>query len=339
MTASPPELLTPPPQYSYLQDGFQAGFNLAHLHRRGIGYGSPASMRQLQRLRGLGVTHVALTPFGYVDNVQTTDIWYGSRLDRSLTDEDLLKEAQQAREVGLSVCIKPHIWSRAFWTSGKSRQDIRPDRWDEWFEHYTGFIKHYARVAETAKAELLCVGLEYLQATQDNPGAWGAVADACRTVYTGKLTYAANWWEEVDAFADWSSYDFIGVNAYYPLSEAPDPSAQALKAAWTPHLRHLKGLSQKNDRPLLFMEAGYRSITGSVEEPWSTSRNGAPNDALQAKAYSALLAAAAENADWLKGIYWWKWFTDDNGREREDYCPMNKPAEDVLKQWWRDAGE
>lgn len=326
-TDAPP--LTPRPP----QPGFQAGFNYAHLHRRGIGYGSEASRVQLLRLRALGVTHLALTPFGYLPELDGTEIRYGAQRDRSLTDDDLRREAAQAKALGFSVCLKPHLWSSAFWSGGKSRQDIRPKDWDAWFEAYGGFAEHYARLAEEIGAALYVVGLEYLQATLDNPGAWAAIAARCRSHYRGRLSYAANWWREVDRFADWSAYDFIGVNAYYPLEAGPDPSAHALAAAWQPHLDALEALSQKVGRPVLFLEAGCRAIAGAHTRPWDQGMDGATDPVLQARVYEALLASAAERS-WLEGIYWWKWFTDEGAREPDLYCPMGLPAEEVLSRWW-----
>lgn len=316
-----------------LRAGFHAGFNYAHLHRRGIGYGSAASRAQLVRLRALGVTHLALTPFGYIPSLTGTEIRYGPQLDRSLTDDDLRREALQAQELGFSVCLKPHLWSNAFWTGGKSRQDIAPADWGAWFEAYGAFAEHYARLAEEIGAVLYVVGLEYLQATLGNPGAWGAVAQRCRAHYSGKLSYAANWWREVEGFADWSDYDYIGVNAYYPLEAGADPSATALAAAWQPHLDTLEALSEKVQRPVLFLEAGCRAISGAHARPWDQSMRGETDPALQARAYEALLASAADRG-WLEGIYWWKWFTDESAREPDLYCPMGLPAEEVLARWW-----
>ncbi|MDG1482474.1 MAG: hypothetical protein P8R54_22985 [Myxococcota bacterium] len=317
--------------------GFHAGFNHAHLHRRDIGYGSEASRLQLRRLRALGVTHVALTPFGYTSDLEGVTIRFGSDLDATLTDDALRREADSARAEGLAVCMKPHIWSRAFWTSGMSRQDIRPRKtdggWAAWFEQYAAFAEHYARLSEEMGAALMVVGLEYLQATQQHPQGWTMVAEACRAVFGGKLSYAANWWKEVEAMPDWQVFDFIGVNAYYPLSEEADPSTAQLVAGWAEPLKTLQALSVKHDRPVLFLEAGYRAVRGAAARPWEQSGGGGHDPMLQARAYEALLSAIAGER-WVEGVYWWKWFTDAASRERDDYCPMGMPAEGVISRWW-----
>jgi hypothetical protein len=40
-----------------------------------------------------------------------------------------------------------------------------------------------------------------------------------RKIYTGKLTYAANW-DDFDKVPFWKELDYIGIDAYFPLSDA-----------------------------------------------------------------------------------------------------------------------
>lgn len=319
------------------QSDLHRGMNVAHLHNRLTGYGTAPATAQLRRLRDLGVSHVALTPFGYVRRVTDVAIRFGGDLDPSLSDEALLAEAQHARALGLRVTLKPHIWSRAFWTQGQSRQDIHPDPaaggWEAWFDAYTAFALHYARLAERMQASLYVVGLEYLQATRHNPGAWADVATACRGAFGGPLTYAANWWSEAEAFADWRAFDVMAVNAYYPLAVDGPPTADALAAAWAPALGRLGGLARDAGRDVLFAEAGVPAVAGAHAEPWNSGQRGEAAPALQAAYYEALLRAAVPQP-WFRGVYWWKWFTDDRTRERDPYCPMGQPAEAVLSRWW-----
>lgn len=315
--------------------GFHAGMSLAHVHRgkRGeLGYGSPACLETLRSLKALGVTHISATPFGYQRALEDTAIVYGA--DSSLPDGSLLALAEQARGLGLAVCLKPHIWSNAFWRGDASRQDIDPGSeagWRAWFQSYTAFAVHYAALAERMGAEVYCVGLEYLKATEQNPGAWAAVAEACRRVYGGALTYAANWWREVEIFADWSAYDFIGVNAYPPLTEHPDPDLQALVAGWDAHLDLLERVHRGNgERPVLVTEAGICATSGAAARPWDQGHRGAHDPELQARTYEALLHAGGRRP-WLAGVYFWKVMTDP--RASDIYQPTVE-AREVLQRWW-----
>ncbi len=312
--------------------GFQAGMSLAHVHRGDRGYGSASCLAVLRALKELGVTHVSVTPFGYQRALDDTSIRYGR--DRSLPDSSLLALAEQAHTLGLRVCLKPHIWSGAFWRGDASRQEIDPGSeagWRDWFQSYTAFAVHYAALAERMGASVFCVGLEYLRATEQNPGAWAAVAEACRGVYGGALTYAANWWREVEVFADWRAYDFIGVNAYPPLSELPDPDLDALIAGWDRYLDQLERVHQSSDeRPVLLTETGIRPARGAAARPWDQGHSGEADAALQARTYEALLCAGSRRP-WLDGVYFWKVMTDP--RAPDDYLPSAE-AEAVLRRWW-----
>jgi hypothetical protein len=312
-------------------EGFHAGMNLAHLHDVDRGYGSAPSREQMRTLRSLGVTHIALTPFGYQKTVDAPEVVFGD-LDRTLTDARLLAEMEHAAAEGLQVCLKPHIWCDAFWKGGKSRQDIEPPDWDRWFASYSAFATHYGKLAQAGGATLFCAGLEYLQATRQKR--WSEVAEAVRPVFGGQLTYAANWWEEAEIFEDWKSFDTIGVNAYYPLSEDEDPSLEQLKEGWATHAATLKALSKRHGKDVLFCEAGLRARRGAAAKPWESGWEGDEDNALQARAYEALLATFTPQ-DWFAGVYWWKWFTDVVEPKRLDpYAPAGREAEAVLRRGW-----
>lgn len=304
---------------------FQRGMNLAHLHRRGWGYGSERAAAQVARLATNGVTHLALNPFAYTRSLSSPTIAWGS--DASLTDADLRAQVDQAHAAGMKVLMKPHLWSWAF-TAGSGNGDIRldPAGWTTWFTRYTEYATHYARHAQACGCAALCVGLEYTSATRENPGAWAEVARACRVDFKGPLIYAANWYEEWEIFQDWDAFDLIGIDAYFPLAGT---TVEELTAAWRAHFDAIERVAR--GRPVVFPEAGYRAVKGTTEKPWDPESD-APDLDLQARAYEALFRAGAERP-WFKGVYWWKWFTDLPG-ERDPFVPADKPAEAVMKAWF-----
>lgn len=308
-----------------LSAGFHRGMNLAHLHRRGWGYGSERAAAQVARLRGLGITHLALNPFAYTRSLSSPEIEWGH--DPTLTDDDLRRQADQAHAAGMAVMMKPHLWSWRF-LDGSGNGDIQLDAagWRAWFARYTEYAVHCATVAQAAGCESFCVGLEYASATRENPGAWAAVARACRTVFRGSLLYAANWYQEYEQFADWEAFDLVGVDAYFPLAGS---TVEELAASWAPHLDAIERVAR--GKPVVFAEAGYRAVAGATVEPWA-SRGGAPDPDLQARAYEALLRACSARP-WFQGVYWWKWFTDLPG-EDDPFVPAGGPAEDVLRAWF-----
>ncbi len=308
---------------------FHRGMNLAHLHRDGFGYGSARSAAQVARLRGLGVTHLALNPFAYAPSLSSPDIRWGG--DATLTDEGLAAQIAQAHAAGMATMMKPHLWSTAF-LFGSGNGDIELDAagWRAWFEGYTAYVVHYAEMAERCGCAALCVGLEYTSASRHNPGAWAEVARACRAVFRGPLVYAANWYEEWEQFSDWSAFDFIGIDAYFPLAGRSLPE---LTDTWRGHFDAIEKVAR--GRPVIFPEAGYRAVQGGTDKPWAPDSDD-PDADLQARAYEALLLAGSERA-WFKGVYWWKWFTDLPG-EGDPFVPADLPAEAVLKGWYTSRG-
>ena len=117
--------------------------------------------------------------------------------------------------------IKPHIWilqpSEGMW-----RADIYPNNeadWETWQASYRDFILRYARVAERAQAEMFCIGTEFSRLTTEKPEFWNDLIQSVREVYAGEITYAANWYEEFEKIPFWDDLDYIGIQAYFPLTK------------------------------------------------------------------------------------------------------------------------
>ncbi|REJ75043.1 MAG: hypothetical protein DWQ30_18680 [Acidobacteria bacterium] len=111
---------------------------------------------------------------------------------------------------------------------------------------------------------------------------WRRLIEDVRRVYSGRLTYAANF-DQVEQVAFWDALDLIGVNAYYPLRETLAP-AEPNAVAGNPLLRDdfadrwrgiLMGLDQLRVRlarpqmQVLVTELGYTGRRGSTVQPWA----------------------------------------------------------------------
>ena len=139
-----------------------------------------------------------------------------------------------------------------------------------------------------------------------------------RDRYTGKLTYAANWYREYQSISFWPDLDFIGVQAYFPLAEDPGVRVSDLSRGWAPHLDVLSALSRRVQKPVLFTEIGYRSVREAAIEPWRwASRQEAalaePDDGMQAELYRAFFSEVWPKP-WLAGASFWRWHTDAESR-------------------------
>jgi len=334
---------------AHLPAGFQCGVDYAHIHRRGHGYGSAVSAAELARLKDVGVTWVALTPFAYQSSA-TADQIVGfpghdgpggsfQRRDPSLTDQDLIAEVAAAHQLGIRVTLKPHIWSRDFWEGREWQGSIRQDSaaaHAQWWACFREFSLHYARLAETARIDQYCLGTELLEMTTRYPDEWRALIADVRAVYHGPLTYDAHCERELDRIQFWDALDSIGISAYFPLDVPVGASVEQLTAAWRPHCQLIEKLQARFKRPVIFMEIGYRAVADAHQMPW-VYHGGTPDLAAQARAYEAVFRAFAGRS-WWQGAYFWKAFTDPELAEARgdgtDYSFRNRPAEAVLRKWY-----
>lgn len=291
-------------------------------------YDSPAAGSYLRGIAATGARWVSLTPTWYQSGVHDASM---RTTEETASDASLRRIVRKAHAAGLKVLLKPHVDL----TGGGDRAGIRPTDRDAWFAAYTRFITHYAELAGGLGVERFSVGTE-LAGTSRDGGRWRAVIRAVREAYDGPLVYAANY-DEYERIPFWGALDLIGVDAYWPLAERPTADTRRLEAAWRPITRELAAYSARHHRRILFTEAGYVSQRGATTAPYSWTVSRRPAEAEQAAAYQALLAAL-DGERWWAGVCWWMWDDwPDSGETpaRLAYSPHGKPAEEVLRRWWR----
>lgn len=304
---------------------------------------------ELLRLSDMGVTHLFVVPFGWQrapDDPAVTlrtqnDRWY-SEDDDGIRDLD-----RRADSLGMAVVIKPHVWIR-----GSLPSDVgfpSDGDWADWEHSYRSFAMHYAALSADIGAPLFVVGTELAGPALERPEFWRSLISDVRSVYAGRLTYAANWWKEYEHVAFWDALDYVGVQAYFPLvphgpgnfDPAATPDARELNEGWTGHLSALEKTAARIDRPVLFTEIGYRSVGYAAAEPWRWPERGEQADSrpdLQADLYGAFFEQLWHR-DWFAGVVIWKWrpgTADDARRNRDalDFTVRDKPAEKVIAKWF-----
>ena len=154
----------------------------------------------------------------------------------------------------------------------------------------------------------------------------------------GQLTYAANW----DNFTEvrfWDLLDYIGVDAYFPLSPDKVPSVRSLVRLWKEPAQRIEFLHTYYKKPVLFTEFGYRSIDNCAWKHWEfehVPHHERVNLAAQQNAYRAFFEYYWQR-DWFAGVFIWQWYTNHaraGGSADSDFTPQNKPAEDVICRWF-----
>ncbi|WP_040005479.1 glycoside hydrolase family 113 [Fibrisoma limi] len=293
----------------------------------------------LETVRETGGEWVAVVPYGFCRKNEPHFYFSGNMGDRGKwqwwgeTPTGVAETIRMARQQGLKVMLKPHVWMQ-----GGSHLDLTFDRETDWqtFEaDYRQYVLHFAHLADSLGVDLYCITTELDRFAVARPDFWKQLIRDVKTIYKGKLTYAANW-DRYEQIPFWNELDYVGVDAYFPLSDKQDPSVNTLISSWRPHLRQLRAFSYRLQKSVLFTEFGYRSCTFSTQRPWESETDCSTNETAQANAYAALLEAVWPQP-WFAGGFVWKWFMTDahKVRERDQFSPQGKSAQVVLRKNWQ----
>ncbi|MBN2189797.1 MAG: discoidin domain-containing protein [Candidatus Aureabacteria bacterium] len=286
----------------------------------------------IEYLRSLDVTDISLVITWYQEEQDSASIKPMYVGGNSARDEAVIHAVNQIHKNGMRVMLKPHVDC----INGTFRGDIIPG--DEWFESYLAFIMHFASIAREYNVECFCIGTE-LEATtyEEYDQHWNNLIKEVRAVFNGKITYAANW-SEYKGVLFWDKLDFMGIDAYFPLTGEKDPSQDDLDSAWESVKEEIKEYRDENNIsiPLIFTEVGYQSADGTNKTPWYTSSEKEDQEE-QAMCFKAMLNAMLKE-QWFKGFYWWNYFPAEVFRPL-DFTINGKIAEGVLKDLNRENGQ
>jgi hypothetical protein len=256
--------------------------------------------------------------------------WWGER------PEGVKETIRLAHARKVQVMLKPQVYIPEGWTG---MLDFESDAdWAAWEADYSNYILLMAQIGQETQVDLFCIGTEFRNSIAKRPQFWTKLIADVRSVYTGKLTYSANWddWDQVPFY---DQLDYIGMSAYYPLVEAQTPAIDSLRAAWVPIAQKMEAFQKRIGKPVLFTEFGYLSVDGCGWRNWELEQriNSIPiNEEAQGRCYAALFATFHQY-DWWQGCFLWKWFPNMRGHEgypERDYTPQGKASEAVLKRWY-----
>jgi hypothetical protein len=195
-------------------------------------------------------------------------------------------------------------------------------------------IDHYADLAKQGGASMFVVGTE-LKSMSTNTAGWQSVISDVRSRFAGKLTYAANY-NEFGQVKFWNKLDYIGVDAYFALTNVIGDGVSTLAGRWTSWgwKSQLVNTAFTYGKPVIFTEIGYRSTPDTALHPGLWGWTGDIDLQAQQNAYEAFYQAF-QNEGWFAGVYWWNWPAEipKSGGWDNDYPPIGKPAEQTMKSW------
>ncbi|MGD8395986.1 MAG: hypothetical protein PVF43_10975 [Candidatus Eiseniibacteriota bacterium] len=270
-------------------------------HIDGTDWGSDAMVSTMRDIRAVGANWVATHPYARID----AD---GSVRFRSFDPADppdwIDRPIQEAHALGLHIMIKPHL---AYWGSGfRWRGEIDFDDDAAWQRFWSGYERWIVGLARACRdADAFVVGTE-LRHTLDQEERWRRLIAAVREQTGAPLTYAANW-DVYGSVGFWDALDAIGIQAYFPLTDTPDPDADTLVRAWEVVLGAIRQVADRHRLPVVFTELGYGRSLETAARPWTYADDGPVAADLQQRCMRAALEAV-EREPRLVGAFLWKWF-------------------------------
>lgn len=285
----------------------------------------------------INANYAAIMPFGFIKDIAHPQIihnterqWYGE------TSNGARQYISALKEKGIKIMMKPQIW---VW-KGEFTGLIKMNTEEEWLQlenAYKEFIIEYAKVAQDTNTEILCIGTELENFVKYRPNYWKTLIDEIKVIYKGKLTYAANW-NEYNKTPFWNQLDYIGIDAYFPVSDLKTPTIEDCKNGWKKHKEEIIKAKETYNKPVLFTEFGYRSVDFAGKQPWKADMDmDQVNLEAQLNATQAIFEEFWEE-DWFAGGFIWKWFHKHEavgGLQDTQFTPQNKPSEHVIKEKYK----
>lgn len=309
------------------------GFNFAHEgYSIYNGYLGSTAVSSLEKQASMGSNAIAIVPYTGMRDPKKAVPLRISRHAGSENVQGIIHSAYEAKQLGMASMLKPQIWLRGSWP-GDIKMATQTE-WDEFFDHYHRWIRHFALIAEIHDIEMFCVGVEFSHATLAQEEKWREIFRSVRGLYQGKITYAANWGYEFEQVQFWDELDFIGLNCYYPLSKSDNPRDKDLKENFNRIKDKIRKVHIEHKKPIVFTEIGFRSSAMPWKNPHA-EEDREYNAEHQARCYEIIFDGIKDES-WCQGILWWKFpsYLDYGGLENNSFTPNNKEAEKVVKKWF-----
>ena len=145
---------------------------------------------------------------------------------------------------------------------------------------------------------------------------------------TVSITYAATY-DEAAHVTFWDKVDYIGVDAYVPLTiptipawttwcgpgpRRPSTNTSRTFTAGKSVVEYYKALSEQYGKKMIFTEVGYRSLDGTNKDPGVWGGNNPITDQLEQRdAYEALFKVMTTyGGQWLDGAFLWSYHPFEN---------------------------
>ncbi|MDW8035927.1 MAG: hypothetical protein RMI85_05685 [Candidatus Korarchaeum sp.] len=168
-------------------------------------------------------------------------------------------------------------------------------------------------MSESLKVDCLVIGTEL--SSLDKLDHWREIMKELKRIYSGKLSYSANFDSEATSF--WDLLDSVEIDAYSPMLNS---------SSWmTLHESRVFPLILLYGKPVVFTEIGYRSVKEARLEPWNWKAKMERDEEEQSLLWRAFLD---QEAGRIRGLFYWvetPW-----GDDGTDYSVLGKGVERTI---------
>lgn len=271
-------------------------------------------------------SHIVLPVVVEQDTIHSTTINW--RDESVLGDEEVLNMVAYAKSIGLEVVFKPMLnVSDGTWRAHINFFDhdvpCEP-KWSDWFEAYTEFIVHYAKLAEESQSDMFVIGCEMVN-TDRREQEWRELIKEVRKYYSGPITYNCDKYQE-NHVSWWDAVDVISSSAYYPIN------------TWDEQLPRIEKVVKEHNKPFFFCEAGCPSREGSKLLPNDWELKGQIDLSEQEDWYRNMFKHTSQEP-WIQGFGLWDWkallYPIEKAEEDTDYALYGKPAEQIVFDYYK----
>jgi hypothetical protein len=243
-----------------------------------------------------------------------------------------------SHELGMKVILMPIVLlenARTDEWRGKIDPTVDKNTWDDWWENYTNYIMYYAYLANQAKVDVFMVGSE-LVSTEKQTDRWVKLIEQVRGAYSGYLSYSSNW-DHYKPVKFWDKLDIVGMTTYYDLCGDKTPTLDVMLESWKDIRKELLEWQATIGRPILFTEVGWPNQETAAKYPWDYYRaTDKPAPELQKMCFDSFFKTWADEKAMAGYIVWeWRnWDMPTDPRHDTSFCPMDKPALGLIKEYF-----
>jgi len=284
---------------------------------------TPASDSALGQVAGTGANWVAIN----LPLAQASGDAVSVGADPALTPTPaaIAHAVATAHQQHLRVMVRPIVVA----ADGTTRDSYAPSDPKAWLESYEAALTPYLEVAKSGQVELFSVGTGFSGLEASAP--WPKLIADARKGFSGALTYGAaaapgpagGGYQTVPF---WQQLDYIGVEAFFPLSSAARPRDTDLAAGWKAGVDGVTAWAKQNaaGKPVLFTAVGVPALAGAAVDPAHPSGGAAPDPELQAAAARAFFSTM-NGSFGIAGAFWYAWELRAGG-PANPYGVQDQPA-------------